>query len=236
MFGSFNAWRSHEMDHRREWFCPMCHLVYHDKLKAKMHIKQHYDNSDDHHVDLLLQTSSRLPEYLSVDDCPFCDWSTTLRKRNVTPKEQDLTVPTRRFMKHLGKHLEEFALFVVPQPDEDDENLNDIGSNEVHASDAGGNDSVSTLSSFRSALSAREGTYARFKASYILQPDVPSSSATGPILSPSIHKMQSNHEEDFNETGHPSTAIVRTFVVCTRCKTVSFDLPFLCLRAHAYSL
>jgi hypothetical protein len=214
----------------------MCHLVYHDKLKAKIHIMQHYDNSDNHHIDLLLQTSSRLPEYLSADDCPFCDWSTTLRKRNVTPKEQDLTVPTRRFMKHLGKHLEEFALFVVPQPDEDDENLNDIGSNEVHASDAGGNDSVSTLSSFRSALSAREGTYARFKASSVLQPDFSSSSANGPILSPSNHKIQLDHEEDLNETGHPSTAIIRTFVVCTRCQIVSCGSPFVYLRAYTHSL
>lgn len=236
MFSSFNAWRSHEMDHRREWFCPMCHLVYHDKLKAKMHIVKHYDNSDNHHIDLLLQTSSRLPEFLSADDCPFCDWSTTLRKRNVTPKEQDLIVPTRRFMKHLGKHLEEFALFVVPQPDEDDEGLNDIGSNKVHVSDIDGNDSVSTLSSFRSALSAREGAYARFKANSTLQPDVPSSSATDPIFSPSNHKMQSNHEQDLHETRHPSTEIIRTFVVCTRCKTVSCISPFGYLQAHAYSL
>jgi hypothetical protein len=194
-----------------------------------MHIIQHHDNSDDQHVDLLLQTSSRLPEYLSADDCPFCDWSTTLRKRNVTPKEQDLTVPTRRFMKHLGKHLEELALFVVPQPDEDDEDLNDIGSNKVHVSDIDGNDSVSTLSSFRSALSAREGAYARFKANPTLQPDVPSSSATGPMLSPSNHKMQSNDEENLSKTEHPRAAIIRTFVVCTRCKTVGFDISFVYL-------
>jgi hypothetical protein len=45
-----------------------------------------------------------------------CDWGVTLRKRNRTPKEDDLTVPSRRFMKHLGRHLEEIALFVVPQP------------------------------------------------------------------------------------------------------------------------
>jgi hypothetical protein len=213
----------------------MCHLVYHNKLKAKMHIMQHYDNSDNHHIDLILQTSSRLPEFLSADDCPFCDWSTTLRKRNVTPKEQDLTVPTRRFMKHLGRHLEELALFVVPQPEEDDEGSNDVGSNEVHFSDIDGNDSVSTLSSFRSALSAREGAYARFKANSTLQPNVPSFSATGPILSPSKYQMQSNHEEDLNETGLSSTVIIRTFVVCTPCKTVSFDMPFAYLRAHAYS-
>lgn len=139
------------MDHRREWFCPHCNLVYHDKLKARMHIIQHYDNSDGHHqADLLLQTSSRLPEHLSADDCPFCDWSATLRKRNIASKEYDLTVPSRRFMKHLGRHLEEIALFVVPQPEEDQVDSDDIGSNAVHAAQGEDSATNSTLSTFNS--------------------------------------------------------------------------------------
>lgn len=150
MFSSFNAWRSHEIDHRREWFCPTCDLVYHDKVEARTHITQHYGNSNDHQqLDLLLQTSSRLPEHLSADDCPFCDWSATLRKRNITPKDHNLTVPSRRFMKHLGRHLEEIALFIVPQPEEDGVDSGDIGSNAVHA--ARDEDATnSTLSSFTS--------------------------------------------------------------------------------------
>lgn len=139
------------MDHRREWFCPHCNLVYHDKLKARMHIIQHYDNSDGHHqADLLLQTSSRLPEYLSADDCPFCDWSATLRKRNIASKEFDLKVPSRRFMKHLGRHLEEIALFVVPQPEEDQFDSDNVGSNAVHAAQGEESATNSTLSSFNS--------------------------------------------------------------------------------------
>ena len=139
------------MDHRREWFCPLCNLVYHDKLKARMHIIQHYGNPDDQNqVDLLLQTSSRLPEHLSAGDCPFCDWSTILRKRNITSKEHDLTVPSRRFMKHLGRHLEEIALFVVPQPEEYQVDSDDIGSNAVHAAQGEDSATNSTLSSFNS--------------------------------------------------------------------------------------
>ena len=73
-----------------------------------------------------------------------------MRKRNVTSKEHDPAVPSRRFMKHLGRHLEEIALFVVPQPEEDEIDLGDIGSNSVHAAQDEDIATNSTLSSFNS--------------------------------------------------------------------------------------
>jgi len=53
-------------------------------------------------------------------------------------------------MKHLGRHLEEIALFVVPQPDEDQVDSDDIGSNAVHAGQGEDSATISTLSSFDS--------------------------------------------------------------------------------------
>jgi hypothetical protein len=151
MFSSFNTWRSHEMDHRREWFCPLCNLLHHDKSKARMHLMHyHGELAEQHDIDLLLQTSSRPSEYLSADDCPFCDWGVTLRDRNDTPQEHDLTVPSRRFMKHLGRHLEEIALFVIPQPDEEQKGSGDTASNAAHAVLDEESVTASTLSSFRS--------------------------------------------------------------------------------------
>lgn len=152
MFGSFTTWRSHEIDHRRQWICPVCHLECSDKLKTSMHLsKRHAELAKHTEVDMILQTSSRPPEYLSADDCPFCDWSTALRKRDPASSEHNLTVPSRRFMKHLGRHLEEIALFVVPQPEEDQQDLGDVGSNAVHATQDGKSNIASTLSSFNSA-------------------------------------------------------------------------------------
>jgi hypothetical protein len=134
MFGSFNAWRSHEMDHRREWFCPLCNLRHHDKSNARVHLMHHHGELAEHHeIEMLLQTSSHPSENLPADDCPFCDWGMTLRKKNNTPKEHDLMVPSRRFMKHLGRHLEEIALFVIPQPEEEQRSSGDTASNAVHA-------------------------------------------------------------------------------------------------------
>ena len=215
MFDSFNTWRSHEMDHRRECVCPICGLLCQDKPKTRAHLSHfHGDMIENTQVDALLQTSSRPPEHLKAADCPFCDWSLVLHKRNITPHAQDLVVPSRRFMKHLGRHLEDFALFVVPQPDEDDGDLNDVGSNEVHVNDINDNDSVSTLSSFRSALSTREDAYAKFEADSTLQPGAWSappgtrngflSSAQlfsrGHIFSPSLNSIvRGNHSPTASE-------------------------------------
>jgi hypothetical protein len=152
MFGSFNTWRSHEMDHRREWFCPLCNLSHHDKSKARMHLIRDHGELAGNQVnsDLLLQASSRPSEQLPVGDCPFCDWGIILRERNYTPQEHDLTVPSRRFMKHLGKHLEEIALFVIPQPQEEHRSSGDTASNAVHAALDEDSATGSTLSSFPS--------------------------------------------------------------------------------------
>ena len=151
MFGSFSTWRSHEMDHRREWFCPLCNILHHDESKARMHLKHHHGElAEQHEVETLLQTSSRPSEHLPADDCPFCDWGAALREQNRTPKEHDLTVPSRRFMKYIGRHLEEIALFVIPQAEEEQRSSGDTASNAVHAVLDEESATASTLSSFRS--------------------------------------------------------------------------------------
>jgi hypothetical protein len=151
MFGSFNTWRSHELDHRLEWFCPLCNLLHHDKSKAKLHLMHHHGElAEQHDVNLLLQTSSRPSEHLPAGDCPFCDWGVTLREQNRTPKEHDLTVPSRQFMKHLGRHLEEIALFVIPQAEEEQRGSGDTASNASHAILDQDSATGSTLSSFES--------------------------------------------------------------------------------------
>jgi hypothetical protein len=154
MFSSFNAWRSHELDHRREWFCPICGIPCKDETKAHKHLTKHHgDVSGSYQIDMLLRTSSRPPEFLSAKGCPFCDWNSSLQKRNTASQTTDLVVPSRRFMKHLGKHLEELALFVIPLPDEEDGDPDEVDSNAVHAAHMGDSESVSTLSSFRSTPS-----------------------------------------------------------------------------------
>jgi hypothetical protein len=106
-----------------------------------------------HNLETLLRTSSHPSEFLLASECPFCDWNTVLRRRNPAPEGTELSVPSIRFLKHLGKHLEELALFVVPQPEQDDESSDQLGSNAVHAAEADDGTTMSALSSFGSKVS-----------------------------------------------------------------------------------
>lgn len=149
-FDSPVSWRKHEMEHRLEWLCPFCNLRYKDQSDTRKHlIQEHGDIADEHHVDMVLQVSSCLPEFLKASDCPFCDWDRILRSR-LDASADNLVVPSRRFMQHLRRHLEDFALFVVPEP-ELEEVASDDGSNAAYQDDD--HSILSTVSSFASLVS-----------------------------------------------------------------------------------
>jgi hypothetical protein len=159
MFDSFSTWRGHEMEHRRQWSCPLCNMPCKDQGITEEHLmRSHNDAVKSCNLDILLRTSSHPSEFLLASDCPFCDWNAALRKRNPVSDGTDLSVPSKRFMRHLGKHLEELALFVIPRPDQEDEDSDTIGSDAVHAPKNDDNESLSTLSSFKLTLSERDTT------------------------------------------------------------------------------
>ncbi|KAM0715320.1 hypothetical protein Q7P37_008818 [Cladosporium fusiforme] len=163
MFGSFGAWQSHEMDcHRRRWSCQLCGLPCKDEADTKMHLDQSHEGAaNDDQIDTLLHASSSPAEILLAKDCPFCNWDATLKGKNSMPCGNELAVPWKRFMKHLGRHLEEFTLFVFPQPEQEDDQEDDgKGSNAVRANSEEDHDTLSSLSSFRSQnrSSLDEGT------------------------------------------------------------------------------
>jgi hypothetical protein len=154
MFDSLSTWRGHEMEHRRKWSCPLCSTSCKEEAATEAHLmRSHSDMVGPHNLETLLRTSSHPSEFLLASECPFCDWNAVLRRRNPAPEGTELSVPSNRFLKHLGKHLEEIALFVVPQPEQDDEDSDQLGSNAVHAAEADDGTTMSALSSFGSKVS-----------------------------------------------------------------------------------
>lgn len=154
MFDSLGTWRGHEMEHRRKWSCPLCSASCKEESTTQAHLIQcHGDVVGPHSLKTLLKTSSHPAEFLLASDCPFCDWNAILRRRNCASEGTQMSVPAKRFLKHLSKHLEEITLFVVPQPEQDDEGLDQLGSNAVHAAEADDDTAMSTLSSFGSRRS-----------------------------------------------------------------------------------
>jgi hypothetical protein len=120
MFDSSAGWRDHEMSHRRQWFCPICNTPCGDDTETKKHlIESHDDMARGDQLEMLLGVSSRALERLPAKDCPFCPWDDALRKRNPTISDDELVVPSGRFMKHVGRHLEELAMFVLRESDGD---------------------------------------------------------------------------------------------------------------------
>ncbi|KIW92791.1 uncharacterized protein Z519_06640 [Cladophialophora bantiana CBS 173.52] len=69
----------------------------------------------------IIQSNRYLPHQISPAMCPFCDeLANALSKSNPSPPGKDLVVTPEDFMKHVGNHLEEIALFVLPRSLDDE--------------------------------------------------------------------------------------------------------------------
>lgn len=66
-----------------------------------------------------LATRSARPLYrIQASACPLCDYEAAIKRRlSSNPDEGPITVPIRTFRNHLGRHLEQLALFVLPKQD-----------------------------------------------------------------------------------------------------------------------
>lgn len=78
-----------------------------------------------------MQASRHSPHNISADSCLFCnDWGQTLRENNPTVPGQTLVVTPEQFMKHVGGHMVQLALFSLPRVCDDNK---DAGSNAAAA-------------------------------------------------------------------------------------------------------
>jgi hypothetical protein len=134
MFDSFATWRDHEMDHRQQWFCPICDNFCKDNACTREHIIKHHGNlAEGAQLDMLLDVSSRALEMIPASDCPFCRWDETLPEQGFTSETSELAVRSNQFMEHVGRHLEGIALFVLPGPDESHKSVSRTNSDVIHS-------------------------------------------------------------------------------------------------------
>lgn len=117
MFESFESWQSHEMDrHRRQWACQLCGVACKDSAETKSHLVQFHGNIvGQEQIDIIIQASSSGAESLMANECSFCCLGLRMRKNNSSHGGKEPVVPWKKFMRHLGHHLEEFSLLVFPQ-------------------------------------------------------------------------------------------------------------------------
>jgi hypothetical protein len=140
MFKSRREWFAHELAaHRCEWQCQFCES---DAFSSKKSFLEHTESRHAkiltyHSLDALLLQSVEPVDKIGAEACQLCDdWEAELTKHDREPLVSLLsnneTVSTvRRFRRHLGRHMEQLALFALPvaeytpSDDEDDDSSKD---------------------------------------------------------------------------------------------------------------
>jgi len=130
MFRSRNEWFAHELqNHRREWACQFCQLPPFSTVSAfTKHTKSvHPGVLAGSSLDALVLQSEEPIDKISSKACQLCnDWETDLIRKQANLPES-LASPKdyleiayskpKLFRRHLGRHMEQLALFALPSHD-----------------------------------------------------------------------------------------------------------------------
>lgn len=139
MFESRNEWFAHELRyHRREWTCQFCqHRSFDTRTTFEKHVElSHPSLLATSSLKALILQSEEPVDKIHSSACPLCDdWeSETIRNSEVLyhfPISPEVVGKAlvhgnlKLFRRHLGRHMEQLALFALPLKDtEDSENEN----------------------------------------------------------------------------------------------------------------
>ncbi len=119
LFADRHTWFNHELEcHRLEWSCRFCsHPPFSSETKFSTHMRtRHTHFSSSAHLPALIRASRQSVDRISAAACPLCHWDAKLRDLNThMASEKTLVVTREQFRKHLGRHMEQLALFALPQ-------------------------------------------------------------------------------------------------------------------------
>ncbi|KAK0742061.1 hypothetical protein B0T21DRAFT_306459 [Apiosordaria backusii] len=148
-FESRGKWWAHEMTaHRKKWLCGLCQASLSSFGRMKDHIRVAHTDVRSDQISDLAHKFGRPVTFFDASECPLCDYSNILHQRGLT-EDEIRHRPAEKFGLHLARHLEQLALFVLPNTDliDEDDGLSGAGEGD---SDSDGNDSdseqVETLS------------------------------------------------------------------------------------------
>ncbi|CAG8954757.1 hypothetical protein HYFRA_00004682 [Hymenoscyphus fraxineus] len=140
LFPDRHTWFTHELqNHWVEWKCCFCsHDSYPSRDKFEKHaLTSHEDEFTEAQLPALVKVCQKPVEKISPDACPFCDeWENKLRELNEHMSTNETIVVTpQQFRHHVGRHMEQLALFAIPRGYKED---GDAGSSRAapgHGSD-----------------------------------------------------------------------------------------------------
>lgn len=120
-FSSQNAWFEHELlMHRSRWTCPRCPSYFETPGRLRTHLEQkHQDSFSDRQISTVVESSKRLSEHVASKECPFCDgsWASLEAQSSYSESGDTVLVSIKQYQQHLGRHLQQIALFALPRID-----------------------------------------------------------------------------------------------------------------------
>ena len=118
LFESRRDWFNHEMEvHRQEWLCSFCMSYHVDAKEFASHMTEFHKSAFTRtQLPGVVEKAARPLRRIPASACPLCDFEEEVRGRSIAvlPNEA-ITVRPGVFRRHLGQHLEQVALFVLPK-------------------------------------------------------------------------------------------------------------------------
>ena len=138
MFRSRHEWFAHELQvHRREWVCEYCH---HGSFATASSFTNHLKSThptvlEGSKLEAILLRSEEPIDKIPATACKLCDqWEIEVRSKIQDSERSSIGEKTEqystlaKFRKHLGRHMEQLALFALPMDKgEEDEDLSSEG-------------------------------------------------------------------------------------------------------------
>ena len=126
-FASRHEWFDHELFmHRQRRTCCFCGIDFRQEDMLLAHLKTlHHDSFTETQLPAVVSSCGRtIPEF-SAEQCPLCDeWASRLQSVAVGLSDMGtdklIAVSHKVFRSHVGRHLEQLALFAVPRSQGDD--------------------------------------------------------------------------------------------------------------------
>lgn len=131
MFRSRNEWFAHEIqNHRREWVCIFCLDSFTDKQKFSEHLRSmHSSVVGGSQLEALVLQCEEPVDKIPASSCLLCDeWESNLLDPKQDSKrlflnDGEIVEPCGtlvQFRRHLGRHMQQLALFALPMAEEDE--------------------------------------------------------------------------------------------------------------------
>jgi len=118
LFENRLQWFDHELqNHRTVWNCQLCGDQRTSMDDLEFHLRdQHALPLTAGQLRVLARQGGVPPQRLPASSCPLCDYEEILRDRlGISNLSDNVTIKPEQLRSHLGRHLEQLALFVLPK-------------------------------------------------------------------------------------------------------------------------